>query len=230
MLRIGALLYALALVGCLRDPDARSAATSTASARCRGAASPRACCAGALRARAGARGSLLVLAPLLLYWQVQRARRRLRLGRVGPGGRSASYYAPLLGELRALGVGYGARPARDRGGPDARPLGGALGRRRTSMIARGWERQLDRDRNGLFYDGPTPLTPARYRAWLLEQAVSYVALPDAPLDYSAQAREARCCARAAAAAGLPARSLALGALAPVRGRRRRAARAAAGAS
>ena len=30
-------------------------------------------------------------------------------------------------------------------------------------LARGWERQLDRERNALFYDG-RPLTPARYRA------------------------------------------------------------------
>jgi len=43
----------------------------------------------------------------------------------------------------------------------------------------------------LFYDeAGAPLTPARYRAWLSEQAVAYVALPDAPLDYSASA-EAR---------------------------------------
>ena len=55
------------------------------------------------------------------------------------------------------------------------------------MLARGWERQLDQQRRALFYDeASTPLTPARYRAWLSEQAVSYVALPDAPLDYSAK--------------------------------------------
>jgi hypothetical protein len=53
------------------------------------------------------------------------------------------------------------------------------------MLARGWERQLDRYRNSLFYDG-AQLTPERYHAWLLEQSVSYIALPDAPLDYSAK--------------------------------------------
>ena len=51
-------------------------------------------------------------------------------------------------------------------------------------LARGWERQLDRERNGLFYES-RQLTPARYHAWLLGEAVAYVALPDAPLDYSA---------------------------------------------
>jgi hypothetical protein len=53
-------------------------------------------------------------------------------------------------------------------------------------LARGWERQLDRKVNGLFYDG-RPLTPARYRRWLDENAVAYVALADAPVDYSAAA-------------------------------------------
>lgn len=55
-------------------------------------------------------------------------------------------------------------------------------------LARGWQRQLDMRNNGLFYDGT--LTPARYRAWLDELGVRYVALPrDVTLDHSAQ-REA----------------------------------------
>ena len=55
------------------------------------------------------------------------------------------------------------------------------------MLARGWERQLDIYRNGLFY-GPTTRADAAAlpRVAVAEQAVSYVALPDAPLDYSAQ--------------------------------------------
>jgi hypothetical protein len=56
-------------------------------------------------------------------------------------------------------------------------------------LARGWERQVDRARNGLFYDDRL-LTPARYRAWLDDNAVRFVALADAPIDYSA-AREAQ---------------------------------------
>jgi hypothetical protein len=56
-------------------------------------------------------------------------------------------------------------------------------------LARGWERQLDEKANPLFYDG-RPLTPWRYHRWLHEAAVRWVALPDAPLDYSAVA-EAR---------------------------------------
>jgi hypothetical protein len=49
-------------------------------------------------------------------------------------------------------------------------------------IARGWERQLDRERAALFYaDGP--LTAADYRRWLDDHAVSHVAVPvGVPLD------------------------------------------------
>ena len=53
-------------------------------------------------------------------------------------------------------------------------------------LARGWERQLDEKANPLFYDG-RPLTPERYHRWLRDSAVRWVALPDAPLDYSATA-------------------------------------------
>jgi hypothetical protein len=56
-------------------------------------------------------------------------------------------------------------------------------------LARGWLRQLDTVRNPLFYNG-RPLTAARYRGWLEDNAVGFVALPDAPLDASARA-EAR---------------------------------------
>lgn len=48
-------------------------------------------------------------------------------------------------------------------------------------LARGWERQLDLADNALFY-GPTPLDAVEYRAWLLDNGVRYVALPDGPLD------------------------------------------------
>lgn len=46
------------------------------------------------------------------------------------------------------------------------------------------ERQTDIADNGLFYDGR--LTAARYRAWLRRLAVHYVAVGDAPADYSAR--------------------------------------------
>jgi hypothetical protein len=51
-------------------------------------------------------------------------------------------------------------------------------------IARGWERQLDVADNPLFY--APKLSSAAYRAWLRTEAVRFVALPDAHLDYSAR--------------------------------------------
>jgi hypothetical protein len=54
-------------------------------------------------------------------------------------------------------------------------------------LARGWLRQADMSRNRLFYDGR--IATQRYGRWLHENGVSWVALPDSRLDYSAQ-REA----------------------------------------
>lgn len=50
-------------------------------------------------------------------------------------------------------------------------------------LARGWERQLDIERNPLFYDGD--LTPATYHGWLRYNAVRYVALSTATPDPAA---------------------------------------------
>ncbi|MFE6764098.1 hypothetical protein [Streptomyces sp. NPDC057689] len=54
-------------------------------------------------------------------------------------------------------------------------------------MARGWNRQLDVERNRLFYEGE--LTPDRYRAWLDRRAVGLVVLhhgePDGPAEAEA---------------------------------------------
>lgn len=50
-------------------------------------------------------------------------------------------------------------------------------------LARGWERQLDTADNPIFYE-PEALTKAAYAAWLVDNGVRYVALPDVPLDYA----------------------------------------------
>jgi hypothetical protein len=50
-------------------------------------------------------------------------------------------------------------------------------------LARGWERQLDIEDNHLFYGGR--LTASTYDQWLHDRAVRFVAVADAPLDYSA---------------------------------------------
>jgi hypothetical protein len=185
-LRIGALLYAVALVGSYLVPTAVGGNADRLGALVAG---PVAACvlAGASRG-SPRRWTLIALAPFLLYWQANAPLADFTAAASDPSV-DASYYAPLLGELRALGVGYGARPARievvaTADHWEARFLAPHV------MLARGWERQLDLYRNGLFYDESTPLTAARYRAWLSQNAISYVALPDAPLDYSARS-EAR---------------------------------------
>jgi len=50
----------------------------------------------------------------------------------------------------------------------------------TVALARGWERQLDRQVNAVFYRGG--LTAASYRAWLDQLGVRWVALPDTRLE------------------------------------------------
>jgi hypothetical protein len=126
----------------------------------------------------------LVLVAPLLYWQLNAPVADYASTRSNPAVKE-SYYAPLLAELHALGVGYGARPARIEVVPtvdhwEARYVAPA------AMIARGWERQLDSYRDPLFYE-EGPIAASTYGAWLARQAVSYVALPDAPLDYSGEA-------------------------------------------
>lgn len=54
-----------------------------------------------------------------------------------------------------------------------------------ALLARGWERQIDIDVNHVFYDGT--LDASSYHRWLLDNGVRFVALPDAPLDPSAEA-------------------------------------------
>jgi len=55
-------------------------------------------------------------------------------------------------------------------------------------LARGWEKQLDEKYDGVLLN--PGLSAAGYSRWLREQAVSYVALPDTPLDPSS-AQEGR---------------------------------------
>jgi hypothetical protein len=187
VLRIGAALYALALIGSYLLPTAVGGNSDRLGAL---AAGPIAACALAGASR-GRRRALIVLAPFLLYWQVNAPIADYAAAASDPSV-NASYYTPLLHELRALDVGYGSPPVRPARIEvvatadhwEARWLAPHV------MIARGWERQLDTYRNGLFYGQSTPLTAARYRAWLSQNAISYVALPDAPLDYSARS-EAR---------------------------------------
>jgi hypothetical protein len=49
------------------------------------------------------------------------------------------------------------------------------------FLARGWLRQVDLDRNRLFFDGS--LDPESYRLWLVDNGVSHVAVPAGPVSW-----------------------------------------------
>jgi hypothetical protein len=96
------------------------------------------------------------------------------LTRAGSAETRAAFYRPLTDELVRRGpVGrIEVVPLRDHWEAAYVPA--------TVPLARGWERQVDVDRNPLFYR--TALDPAAYRAWLRDNAVNYVAVADSPPD------------------------------------------------
>jgi hypothetical protein len=123
------------------------------------------------------RALLLVLAPLLLYWQLATPIRDYS-SIAGDPSVHASYYAPVLAELRALRHG---RPTIVEVPMTAAHWESAyLAGHDGVKLARGWERQLDTRYAAIFYR--KSLSPAAYRGWLGGNRVAYVALPDAPLD------------------------------------------------
>jgi hypothetical protein len=125
---------------------------------------------------------LLAIAPFALVWQWNPA-----IDGIAFAGRDASsdaaYHTPLVHFLETR-TGPPARVEI----PFTREHWEAVYVASDVPLARGWERQLDRVTNPLFYDGP--LTAGAYGRWLRAHAIKYVALPDAPLDPSARA-EAR---------------------------------------
>jgi hypothetical protein len=172
VVRVGAALYALALIGsfAIATPVGGNVARL-------GPPLAAPLLTGVLWDRR--RGVLCLLAPVLLYWQLNTPIGDLSLI-AGQPSANASYYAPLLSELRHL--------RHDTPTIVEVPLTAThaeaayvAGHDRISL-ARGWDRQLDTRYAALFYR-PT-LTAAAYRAWLEENRVLYVALPNARLDYA----------------------------------------------
>ena len=174
-LRRGAWLYAAALVGSylLRTPVGSNAARL-------GELVATPLVAGALWERR--RLALALLAPVLLYWQLETPLNDFA-ALAGDRSVSASYYAPLAAELSRLSAGAPLRVEIPQMGAHWEAV--YVPRASSIMLARGWERQLDTRYAALFYRAP--LTAAAYRGWLAENAVSYVALPDARLDFSGAA-------------------------------------------
>ncbi len=125
-------------------------------------------------------GPLLALAIAgSLYWQLTASVAQIARS-VGDPSTSSAYFHPAAKWLRA----HGAAGARIEVPPTANHWESAYLAPKFEL-ARGWLRQLDTTRDDLFYDDG-PLTAAAYGAWLRTNAISYVALPDAPLDYSSE--------------------------------------------
>jgi len=113
-----------------------------------------------------------------LYWQVTASVNQIARSIDDPS-TSASYFQPLATWLREHGGG-GARievPPTANHWESAYLAPGF-------ELARGWLRQLDTTRDDVFYDDGYRLSDRSYRTWLHDNAIRYVALPDAPLDYS----------------------------------------------
>jgi hypothetical protein len=130
-----------------------------------------------LRAKLAARWPAAALAAALLAWAAWVAWGPVRETRAvaGTSATSARYYAPLEQFLASAG------PARVEV-PLTRSHWEAALLARSVSLARGWEKQLDERYDGVLLD--SGLTASSYERWLRAQAVSYVALPDAPLDAS----------------------------------------------
>jgi hypothetical protein len=115
-----------------------------------------------------------------LYWQLTASVNQIARS-VGDPSTASAYFEPAADWLRAHG-GEGMRievPPTENHWESAYLAP-------SFELARGWLRQLDTTRDDVFYD-QGELTDATYSSWLRRNAISYVALPDASLDYSSVA-------------------------------------------
>jgi hypothetical protein len=120
---------------------------------------------------------LLALAALpLTYLQIHDAVTDLEHGMPD---RSASYYQPLIRFLRAQPGVWRVEVPATQGHWESYWLAPQV------PLARGWERQTDIGADPLFYE--PGMSAGRYESWLHGLAVRYVAVADAPGDYSARA-------------------------------------------
>jgi hypothetical protein len=146
-------------------------------------AAPLVICLAASRPHRVPRALVALMLAGLAYWQVIPSVRDLSHTHMGPS-RYSSYYRPLLDFLE------------DHDEPPGRVEVMFTNTYWETAdvaihfpIARGWERQLDVGRNSLFYADDSRLNARTYRHWLGVNAVRYVAVPDAPLDYSSKQEE-----------------------------------------
>jgi hypothetical protein len=130
------------------------------------------------------RASMLLLSLALaggLYWQVTASVSQIARS-VGDPSTSSTYFAPVADWLR----GHDGAAARIEVPPTANHWESAY-LAPAFELARGWLRQLDTTRDDIFYRDDGRLAGRAYRAWLHANAIRYVALPDAALDYSSVA-------------------------------------------
>jgi hypothetical protein len=116
-----------------------------------------------------------------LYWQVTASVTQIARS-VGDPSTQAAYFEPLRQWLHA----HGGDGVRVEVPPTANHWESAYLAPHVDL-ARGWLRQIETTRDDIFYAGDGRLTERAYRAWLHDNAVRYVALPDAALDYSSVA-------------------------------------------
>jgi hypothetical protein len=113
-----------------------------------------------------------------LYWQFTASVTQIARS-VGDPSTKASYFQPAAHWLMT----HGARGTRIEVPPTANHWESAYLAPKFEL-ARGWLRQLDTARDGIFYKEGA-LSDASYERWLRNNAITYVALPlGAPLDYS----------------------------------------------
>ena len=116
-----------------------------------------------------------------LYWQVTASVSQIARS-VGDPSTSRAYFEPAARWLHA----HGGASVRVEVPPTANHWESAYLATQFEL-ARGWLRQLDTTRDDIFYGDEDRLTAESYRRWLHRNAISFVALPDAPLDYSSVA-------------------------------------------
>jgi hypothetical protein len=112
-----------------------------------------------------------------LYWQFNATATQIARS-VGDPSTEASFFQPAAHWLTE----HGGRGVRVEVPPTANHWESAYLAPKFEL-ARGWLRQLDTARDGIFYKQGA-LNVSTYERWLRSNAISYVAVPDAPLDYS----------------------------------------------
>jgi hypothetical protein len=115
-----------------------------------------------------------------LYWQFTASVAQIARS-VGDPSTKESFFAPASHWL----LEHGGRGTRIEVPPTANHWEAAYLAPKFEL-ARGWLRQLDTARDDIFYKEGA-LTDRSYERWLRNNAIRFVALPNAPLDYSSAA-------------------------------------------